>query len=188
MKAFAIKATKGKSTVAIVAQAYDKAARRTTTNYVGSFSEHADPALLPGCIKLGTGAATAHFTAELGAELARPWLAEFGTFGKPTKEYLELLERVRSELRAEFAATRRSELWVWREVLNSSLVEHGIRVDFAMKGTGDWLNLQHLNGEPVVGQGIFAFGPMRVFSDSSAEDIIRWFVETHGGGSEEVAP
>ena len=171
VKAFAIKATKDKSTVAVVAQVYDKATRRTTTSYVGSFNKCADPATLPGCIKLGKGAETARFTAELGAELARPWLAEFGAFGKPTQESLELLERVRNELRAEFAATRRSELWV----------------DFALKGAGDWLNLYHLDGEPVVGQGIFTFGPMRLFSDSSADDIVRWFVDTHGEGSDEVA-
>lgn len=194
MKPFAVKSpAKGKTTVSVVAQVYDKIERRTKTAYVASFSQLADPATLPACIRLGKGATSAGFTLEIATVLVREWLEKHGTFGRATAPKMgrpalapsankpkPIPESVREQVMQELAASRRTALWLRRELLNPALSLHGIRVDFAMSGTGDWFDLYHMDGSPVVGQGTFAFGPMRLFCDATVDDIIKWFIETHG--------
>lgn len=95
MKSFLIKApAKGKTTCTLVRQYYDKASRRTKTQYLGSFNVALDPSILPTGVRLRPDV---EIDAEQLAEVAS-WLKQNGTFGQTPMLSAAVLEQARRHL------------------------------------------------------------------------------------------
>lgn len=98
MKSFLIKApARGKTTCTLVRQFYDKASRRTKTQYLGSFNVALDPSKLPEAVRLRPDVL---LSLEQLTEIS-DWLKQFGTFWRPKKLPDEVLEQARQYLMEE---------------------------------------------------------------------------------------
>jgi hypothetical protein len=111
---------KGKTTCTLVRQYYDREARRTKTEYLGSFNQGIDPDELPNGIKLKM----ANVLSDYHLVEVKAWLRAHGTFGElprlPAATEKRLRERTRAAVLSELAAGRRPELEATVEALDAA--------------------------------------------------------------------